>query len=960
MKKCLPMVNGRKRLNRLIGMITVFALVFVQFIPTDAVIAETIDFKQDIAYYGVSSYSAYFSAHSDAPYPETTITLQGADARVNGLLPETVTDYEGSKGVSAYMYESDTMNWEFAVESEGLYVMRWEYYPIEGNGSSIERCILIDGELPFSEAGNCSFIRLWKNSDEAIKKDTQGNQIMIEQLESPAWMTQYASVSGGSSASPYLFYLSKGTHTLSVEAILEPMLLRTIVFCPVFEVQSPSYLEYRQQNEVSSVSDKAVVTLQGEEANFKSEQTLYPVADKTSPSVEPYDCVRTVYNSIGGSQWTNIGQWIEWSFYVPETGAYTLAAHFKQSLKENGSSVRAVYIDGKIPFSEAKNWMFPYDTKWQCERFCDDNGNSYLFYLEEGYHTLRLEVGTGKYSDVITQARELLNRLNAVYRSIIVVTGVNPDQYRDYKLEQTIPETVADMKMLSSDIKTFEKRLKSLEDTESSISDVKRIYEQLDMMLEDTDTIAVRLTSFKDNIATFGTWINALQGQPLVLDWVCFSSADFELQNGEAGFFSLLVHHLKAFVSSFVVDYEMIGQQQELSEAALKVWMTSTKDHANVLRNMTVNDFTADTNIPVTVQLVATSALFPSIIAGNGPDIALGIAQSEVNNLALRNAVYDLSLFPDYEEICNEFYSHSLVPFEFNGGSYALPETEVWPMLFYRKDILSEINITAEELSTWDSLLHSVLPKLKKNSLDFGLMPSIQNYLNFVYQKGGSLYIDNGKSSGLSSAAAIQSMKEFTMLYDQYGLDLSFDFANRFRTGEMPIAVVDFTMYNNLQVFASEIKGLWGMLPIPGTVRQDGSIDRSAVATLTGSVMLSGTDKSEEAWEFMKWWSSAKTQNNYGTQIEAIVGMGARYNSANKTAIKQTNWEPDMRNALLFQAEAAKAYPEVPGGYFTSRLFSFAFRSIIYEEDDVRVTMDDLAKDIDREMNNKRSEYFLN
>ena len=63
---------------------------------------------------------------------------------------------------------------------------------------------------------------------------------------------------------------------------------------------------------------------------------------------------------------------------------------------------------------------------------------------------------------------------------------------------------------------------------------------------------------------------------------------------------------------------------------------------------------------------------------------------------------------------------------------------------------------------------------------------------------------------------------------------------------------------------------------------------------------------------------------------------------------------------MIYQADSCKEYPEVPGGYFTSRLFDFAFRSIIYDDEDIRGAMDDVAVDIDREMSNKRSEYGLN
>ncbi|MGN0492357.1 MAG: ABC transporter substrate-binding protein, partial [Acutalibacteraceae bacterium] len=317
------------------------------------------------------------------------------------------------------------------------------------------------------------------------------------------------------------------------------------------------------------------------------------------------------------------------------------------------------------------------------------------------------------------------------------------------------------------------------------------------------------------------------------------------------------------------------------------------------------------------------------------------------------------SSFSDIDTVKESFYDYALKPFEWNGGLYALPETQTWSMLFYRKDILDELGIALDELETWDSILESVLPKLKKSSLSFGIMPTIQNYITFLYQSGGSLYSEDGRESALNSSEAIESMKLFSFLYTQYGFQLSYDFSNRFRNGEMPIAIAEFTSYNNLMLFAPEIKGLWGMLPVPGTVREDGSVDQTTVATFTGTVMMADTKKPNEAWEFMKWWSSDETQDAFGKRLEAVVGTASRYNTANKNAIARVQWDPDMRESMRKQVEMLREYPEVPGGYFTSRLFNFAFRSIVYDSQDVRESMNDVANDISLEMKNKRDEYGI-
>ncbi len=945
----------------------VIVLNFITDISFDTVIsaADYPDISEDSDSYETADYAEYQQIHSEANRPEGKITLTAEN--VSGTA-EIYSDFNGRNGEAVYTDENSSVDFEFYAEEGGLYNILFEYFPAEGNGGSIERAVYIDGNAPFTESENLSFSRIWANAPGEIREDTQGNQILVEQTETPRWTSQYAVDPSGIATKPLAYYLEAGSHTLTVDGIMEPMVIGSITFMPLSECSSPSYSQVSSgYGGAQAVSEDASVTLQGEEATSKSSQMLYPLSDKDSPSVYPYDWSRIVYNTIGGSQWTNSGEWLEWEFEVKESGLYYLSAHFKQSLKDSRSSVRALTVDGKSPFAEAENWIFPYDSGWQCEWFADESGEPYAIYLEKGVHTLRLTVTLGNYSEIISKAERILEELNSVYRSILSISGANPDPYRDYRFDQVIPETIEEMRQLNAELKELEQEIMKVEGNNDTVADIRRICIQIDLMLEDTDTISRRLTAFKDNIASYGTWINQQRGQPLEIDWLRLSSKSAGLPDGDTGFFGWIVHNIKRFFASFVTDYEKIGQTVEDSDNAIKIWMTTSQDQAQLMRQLIVSDFIPKTGISAEVQLVSLKALLPSILADKGPDVALGIsqtagqtnAQADVNNLAMRNALYDLSKFSDIDAVKSLFYDYSLKPFEWNGGLYALPETQTWSMLFYRKDILSELDISLDELETWDSILASVLPKLKKSSLSFGIMPTIQNYITFLYQSGGSLYSEDGRESALNSSEAVESMKLFSVLYTQYGFQLSYDFSNRFRNGEMPVAIAEFTSYNNLMLFAPEIKGLWGMLPVPGTVRDDGTVDHTTVATLTGTVMMANTKRPDEAWEFMKWWASDETQDAFGKRLEAVVGTASRYNTANKSAMARVQWDPDVKESMQAQAAMLREYPEVPGGYFTSRLFNFAFRSIVYDSDDVRESMNEVADDISTEMKNKREEYGI-
>ena len=112
--------------------------------------------------------------------------------------------------------------------------------------------------------------------------------------------------------------------------------------------------------------------------------------------------------------------------------------------------------------------------------------------------------------------------------------------------------------------------------------------------------------------------------------------------------------------------------------------------------------FTPKTGIKVNVKLIdaantATStgvnAMLPAVISGFGPDVALCIAQTEPVNYALRNAVVDLREFPELDDVLSEYYESSYVSYKFNGGLFALPETQNYNVMFYRTEIMGDLGI---------------------------------------------------------------------------------------------------------------------------------------------------------------------------------------------------------------------------------------------------------------------------
>ncbi|MDR3020416.1 MAG: extracellular solute-binding protein, partial [Treponema sp.] len=402
----------------------------------------------------------------------------------------------------------------------------------------------------------------------------------------------------------------------------------------------------------------------------------------------------------------------------------------------------------------------------------------------------------------------------------------------------------------------------------------------------------------------------------------------------------------------------------------VEVWMVHTgRDQSSILKAMIDDTFTPMTGIRINIKLVAPDAIMPAVVAGTGPDMALTMPQGDPVNFAIRKAVLDVSQMPGYEEVISELNPAVIVPFSYAGGVWGLPETQYFHVMFYRKDIFEELGIDLP--NTWDDLIN-ILPVIQKNNMNVGI-PSVatnvvtaidfSNFLAHLFQRGGRLYNEEGSRTLLDGEIAIEAFDVYTKFFTHYKTPMVYDFVNRFRTGEMPLAFADYTNFNTLEVFAPELRGLWGFARMPGLPRidEDGNpyINRSVSTGTLASMIFSSTKRPDLAWEFLKWWVSSDTQLRFGRELESIMGAAARYPTANYEAFKRLSWGSEQMAVLDEQRQWSVGTPEVPGGYFVSRHITNAARRILNEGMDTRETMLDYSLTINDELIKKRKEFGL-
>ena len=73
-----------------------------------------------------------------------------------------------------------------------------------------------------------------------------------------------------------------------------------------------------------------------------------------------------------------------------------------------------------------------------------------------------------------------------------------------------------------------------------------------------------------------------------------------------------------------------------------------------------------------------------------------------------------------YDEMTKLYQENAMVPYQYEGGTYGLPLTRSWAMMFYRKDVLSELGFT-QAPQTWEDLI-DMLPALQRNYMSAGLV----------------------------------------------------------------------------------------------------------------------------------------------------------------------------------------------------------------------------------------------
>ncbi|MCL1881014.1 MAG: extracellular solute-binding protein [Oscillospiraceae bacterium] len=998
-------------------------------------------------------YQHYIALHGNENRPMNEIVVNLAESivatRPNEELDENpqymIGDYEGRENLLIWGNDLGEFDFTFNVPETGLYHMQFSYRTLTaesarakfaeryqwdlnaaiGMNNAIELGFRINGEYPFASSRNLQLDKLWQNEGtmnasgnfiptRTIATDSRNHEMLPRQVQYHTWIDDTVIDREGLFNEPYFFFLEEGENTITLTGIkIDGVAFDTVTFLNFPSVPAYETPDVSAINATPALPRGEPIRLEGEWPRFRNSTELGPTYDSTSAGLSPYHPVKMRYNIVGGNEsWQRPGQALTWEFEIPNDGYYRVSAKVRQNMLRGFNANRRVLVSSYdsetgewsspvVPVSEFENVQFLYAFRWYQQSFTTNNNDrdaeDVFLFFEAGMHRITLEVVPGDIGESLMRLNDEVLRLNYFYRRILMITGPDPDDFNPYHVDRQIPELLDEFQRIADVLRSEQEHLERLTRGGSEAAMLETMAVILDRCIANPDRIPQRLQSLRDNISSLSAWTRQAGRQPLQLDYIEIATVHEDFSNANPGFWRQLVFLWRGFIGSFFEDFTRLG---DVEGEDINVWVGLGRDQALTLKHLVDSGFNEDNDhdIWISINLVQGGILEASL-AGKGPDVGLFIGGDFPIQLAARGLLADLTQFDDYQQIVDERFAPELpIIFTYLDGVYALPITQVFPMMFYRTDILEDLGL--EPPRDWEEY-ETAIAVLQRSFLGMGLLPPTtpppmgmiittfepgDTFAILQMQTGQNFYARNDDGiyyrTTFNTPESIQAFTTWSRFYTVYQFEQSFDPFTRFRTGEMPIVVMPYVFFNQLNGAAPEIRGMWNFRHVPGTWREmregetedrfiderirvdaDGVehhefLDISATSGASGGIIFDHLNHREQtaAWEFLKWLTSDDTQTQFGQNMEAMLGPLGRYDTANVNAMRNLAWSAVELNRLEKQRESLIEIPMIPANYAVIRHIRNAFRAVVNDDYFPRFALEAYNRDINSEITRKNNE----
>lgn len=908
------------------------------------------------------SYTKISEAYSYPKYTKQTLEYQVDEAYesspTNTSANKITKDNYNYKNPVVSLANGDEAAFQIDVEETAGYFIKIDYLSYDDSILPIELSMKINGEYPFYESRRLLFETTWIANEEK-SYDRYNNEIITIPNKLVQWESKYIMDASYRHSYPLIIQLDKGVNELTFKVSEGNILIGNIYLEAITSIS-----EYITENNKPATGEQIII-LQGEEFTYRNDSSIRAVAEY-EVDLDPYEIKDTVLNTIDSYSFKNAGQRVSYDFEVSQEGYYNIALNYRQSDKEDFPVFVDVAVDGFIPNTMFQSYPLDYTNRYRTEILEDNEKNRLSIYLNEGTHTISWTINIDNIRHVLENVSRIIGEVNDLSLEITKVAGTNKDKYRDLKLTRYIPNVeerlygwVDELRTLQNSVKRYNPKAKEI----AAFSSISIAIEQLISLAEEPDELPYRVAELATSVNSvnqqLANLVDAINKNDLAIDRIYIFQEEAKLPT-KVGFIKKTYLSFKRFIYSF---FEQAYSTSSVNEEHLQVWVNRPRQYLEIMQKMIDEYFTPATGIEVDLSLMPDpNKLILANSSGDAPDIATGINYAIPFELGIRGATKDLTEFSDFVEIANRYQPGLHIPATIDDGIYSLPETMNFWVLFYRNDVLDKLEL--EVPNTMDDVI-DMLPELQMRGMNFYyptagmiVMRNFHGTTPLLFQNNARLYDETGKTT-INTEEGIEGFTELTELFTIYNLPVDIpNFYQHFRNGDLPIGIADYGVYNLLLNAAPEIANSWNIALVPGVENSQGEILRYTAGGAESTVLFKSTkDREDKAWTFMKWWSSAEVQKEFGQTLQISYGNEYIWNTANLEAFISLPWNSQDKFVIEEQSRWVIESPRILGGYMLEREMSNSFNDIVVNGKSLRTRIDRAVKVVDRETRRKLEEF---
>ena len=287
---------------------------------------------------------------------------------------------------------------------------------------------------------------------------------------------------------------------------------------------------------------------------------------------------------------------------------------------------------------------------------------------------------------------ELIDQLNGIYLDLKQIAGTVSDGNREWDVDNDFPGVVEKLQSYVKDMEELLAHLREINGTDvnyQAIILVNTAKQAVESLLKKPTYIPNKYAQIAEGsgsiVQTLANALADIKATPLTFDKIVLHGADVESGISKRSGWKTFGEGVKKFFHSFFADYSNVTDDDK----TIQVWVARSRQYVDLMQQMIDgSDFKERTGYDVKFSILADEGkLILSNAAKIAPDVVTGISSWLPYEMGIRDLTVDLTQFDDYGEVISRFSEGALISLIADGRGLALPETQDFYVMYYRKEI---------------------------------------------------------------------------------------------------------------------------------------------------------------------------------------------------------------------------------------------------------------------------------